>query len=220
MRHCYNSVAALRFSKNAGRLFSAHLPQGFDLLIGAQILCEMKSNLIFLTAFAMFLGACSTSLPYSKNVRLSHLLLEEDIKWYQANLTDKIFVATDFRHREEILSRRAFGNEKADYGELYQEKAKGLQFNVNLSEHLKNTIQMYDGKTDLAKSKEIYLFCSPLLKTKERHIYVMQVFTAYTLRDGEEEIRFVERYFKKYRIRNGNAIFLERIQSDNDWFNP
>lgn len=125
----------------------------------------MKNKFALLLATLFLVAGCKSTLSHSKNIRLSHLLLEEDIKWYQANLTDKIFVATDFRHREEILSRRAFGNEKADYGELYQEKAKRLQFNVNLSEHLKNTIQMYDGKTDLAKVKKFTCFahhCSKL----------------------------------------------------------
>ena len=182
---------------------------------------KVKSNLIFLIAFAMLFSACNTYLQYAKNVRLSHALLQEVVKAYdyQPDSTP-IFVAPVFQHRTEIFPKQYFSDEKANYGEILKEEAKELQFPIHLPENPKSRVRLYDGKSDLTKSKSTYLFCSPLLKTKERRIYFMQVFVVYTLIDDDIEVRFAERYFNKYRLTGGKLVLLDTIHSPEDFLTP
>lgn len=138
---------------------------------------------------------------------------------YQPDST-LIFVSPVFQHRNEIFPKQYFSTEEAIYGNLFKEEAKKLQFPVHLPKNSKSKARLYDGKSDLTKSKATYLFCSPLLKTKERHIYVMQVFVVYTIIDEDVEVRFAERYFNKYRLTGGKPVLLDTIHSPEDFFTP
>ena len=130
-----------------------------------------------------------------------------------------VYIDSILQERSTIFNRNEFQNAAKAFPDLfYADKISPTSFSYIIPDSLSTFVKYKGTDTDLEYGPNTYLFFSPLLKTKQKRIYALQVYKLETIYDHEVTIRLAERYYDLFEISGKSLRFMETISSEEDVF--
>ena len=164
--------------------------------------------------------APKNKMSLSMNQTLSQKIVTEKLaSWAEKN---NVWVDSLLKDRATIFNKNEFIAPDKLLPELfYPEREKGV-FPYKIPDSLSNRVSYIKPNLDIENGTETVFYFSPLLHTKEKNVYAMQVYFCYTIFTEDtmpkNAYRLACRHFDLYKFNSGRIQFLKTISSDEDLF--
>lgn len=173
-----------------------------------------------------FLGITSCHLApknkmsVSTNQTLSQKIVTAKLaSWAEKN---NVWVDSLLKDRETIFNENEFMTPNKLLPELFYPEKEKLELDYQIPDSLSNRVSYIKPNLDIENGTETVLYFSPLILTKEKNVYAMQVYICNTIFTEDtmpkNAYRFASRHFDLYKFNSGRIQFLKTISSDEDLF--
>ena len=189
--------------------------KSFSLHSAAGCLCVWVS----LTACAPWK---SNGLDLATNKRLSREIVAKKIA-DQLKYEPVFFIDSLLRERSTIFNRGEFLTSAKTFPDVFYSDWQMPVFPLALPDSLAQQVRYINGQSDLENGPETFLLFSPLLPTKRKGVFAMQVYYFQTGIDtfhkGESiALRLASRNYELYAVKGGQVKYRETLLSPDDFF--
>ena len=189
----------------------------------------LTGSLLWCSWIFLFLTSCSSwkdnQISFSTSKKLSREIVAKKLVDRIKDGTEPIiFVDSSLKERLTIFNRGEFFAASTLFPDLFYPDQQQHVFSFVIPNGLAHKIRYIDSKADIENGPGTFFFFSPLLPTKKKDVFAMQVYSFETIRDTfhkDETLiaRFASRYYDLYMVKKRHAHYLETISAPEDFFN-
>jgi hypothetical protein len=178
-------------------------------------------SLLSITFIFLWANSCAlwkyNKISLTTNKILSQRIVSEKLaNWAKYG---KVYVDSLLLERSTIFNRDEFVDAHKLLPDLLLPKKVEPVFPYEIPDSLSSNLGYIDSEIDIENGPETGFFFSPLLRTKVKEVFVMQVYLCQTIYvDDSIPYRFASRNFDLYRLRKGQIKFIKTISADEDLF--
>lgn len=179
---------------------------------------------IFCLSSLLFSTSCFAIRKNKMSVSANQTLSQKIVTAKLASWAEKKNVCIDslLKDRETIFNKNEFIAPNKFLPELFYPEREKLVLDYQIPDSLSNRVSYIKPNLDIENGSETVFYFSPLILTKEKNVYAMQVYTCNTIFTEEtlpkSSYRFASRNFDLYKFNSGRIQFLKTITSDEDLF--
>ena len=180
---------------------------------------KKNQNTLILTILpaVLFLLSChaGSKLSLAENKKLSQEIISDWIeKSASRDRLKNVYVDSMVVYRNIIFDRYWFDDGDSTYRDIAMPEWKHISFPLVIPEASKGNTRFIQPTTPVEYGDDLCYYFSPLLPTKDRGIYLLQVYFISSLIDDNLRLRVASRDFYQYKIEKNKAIRLGLLPTE------
>lgn len=162
-------------------------------------------------------------MSLSTNKRLSREIVARKIADHIKYGNESVFFVDPLlKERADVFNTGEFLPTNKLLPDLFYLERQQYSFPFVIPDSLLYKVKYIDEKLDVENGPGTFFLFSPLLPTKKKDVFAMQVYRFYTSVEGlpkGDSLRYASRNYDLYTIKKRHAHYLETISAPEDFFN-
>lgn len=159
------------------------------------------------------LSNCSTAKSAFKDQDLEDISNEVFFHYVYPDRANnrRVYVDSIMKFRSALFPDKRYGFKSAIPSSFLLDSVPKVSCKLIIPDSLANVFQYYNNSLDIACDSSVFVFASPLLPTKLKNTFLMQVFFFSIMEEDKVTLRFTFQYFAELKM-EGKLIKAYKIQ--------
>ena len=182
----------------------------------------INGTILFL-CICFLLPSCASwktdQVSRSTNMRLSQKIVAEKLAHRTNGGTGAIIIVDSLlAERSTIFNKNEFLEAGKLFPDLFYPEKRRDVFPLVIPDSLTSRVKYISKKSDIENGPETFFFFSPLLPTRKKNVFVIQIYHIFTIAERDISLRLVRRYYERYEMKDGNLQYIDRLFAPEDEF--